>query len=120
MKLPARILPLKIYQSQSGLQQAASIVPAGYCGTSWHEPYVRDSWGGANFSDACKTHDTCYDTCGKAKEDCDGQFERDMEAECRRTYSGGGLDSIARNTCIGVANTYALAVERMGGDAYRA
>ena len=43
-----------------------------------------------------------------------------MEAECRRTYRGGGFNSIARNTCIGVANTYALAVERMGGDAYRA
>jgi hypothetical protein len=55
-----------------------------------------------------------------SKEDCDGQFERNMEAQCRHTYDGGGLDTIARNACIGAANTYALAVERMGGDAYRA
>lgn len=96
------------------------LAPSGYCGTSWHEPLVRDRWGRANFSDACRTHDGCYETCGMWREECDGHFERDMESECRRAYPGGGLDAIKRASCIGIANTYAVAVERLGGDAYKA
>ena len=97
-----------------------AVQPSGYCGTGWHEPLVRDSWFKANFSDACKKHDRCYDTCGSSKASCDSQFERDMESACRDAYPGGGIDYVRRNSCIGIANTYAVAVERFGGDAYRA
>ena len=117
MKLPNCVL------SRTSLVAAfppTPVVPSGYCGTSWHEPLVPDRWGKANFSSACKSHDECYDTCGMRQRDCDAQFERNMEAECRHTYPGGGLDIVKRNACIGIANTYAIAVERMGGDAYRA
>lgn len=97
-----------------------SLAPSGYCGTGRSESLVRDTWGDADFSDACKGHDECYETCGKSKDSCDRQLERDMESECRRAYPGGGLDYVTRNACIGIANTYAVAVERLGGDAYRA
>lgn len=102
------------------LTPVASVVPAGHCGTSWHERFVRDSWGDADFSNACQIHDECYSTCGESKGGCDRQFEAAMEAECRASYPGGGLAYIKRNACIGAANTYAVAVERFGGDAYRA
>ncbi len=94
--------------------------PSGHCGTSWHEPLVRDTWFDADLSEACKQHDECYEKCGMAKEACDRQFERSMETECRRAYPGGGLNTAKRSACVGIANTYAVAVERMGGDAYRA
>ena len=119
MKLP--LLTCSVFGAFSnGTQCETGIEPSGHCGTSWHEPLVRDSWGDANFSDSCKAHDECYETCGRSRDGCDRQFERDMESECRSTYSGGGFDYVKRNSCIGVANTYAVAVERMGGDAYRA
>lgn len=116
-------LPLMAVGSQPvvhcALHSRSPVHPAGYCGTSWHEPLVRDRWGDANFSDACRQHDRCYETCGRSQADCDHEFERNMEAECRRTYPGGGIDYVRRNSCIGVANTYAVAVEQLGGPAYR-
>ena len=115
MKLPK----FSLCASDSRKEAAGGIAPSGHCGTSWHEPLVRDQWGDANFSDSCRNHDRCYETCGSSKASCDSQFERDMESACRDAYSGGGIDYVRRNSCIGIANTYAVAVERMGGDAYR-
>lgn len=121
MKLPHLSFGSRLREAaRVGHTSSDAVEPSGYCGTGWHERLVRDRWGDANFSDSCKAHDECYDTCGRRKPDCDHQFELNMEAECRRAYPGGGIDYVRRNSCIGVANTYAVAVERMGGDAYRA
>lgn len=116
MKLPR----FSICLARSSRKWSKGVEPSGHCGTSWHEPLVRDRWGDADFSDACRKHDNCYETCGSSKSSCDAKFERDMESACHDAYPGGGIDFIRRNSCIGVANTYAVAVERMGGDAYRA
>jgi hypothetical protein len=115
MKLPS----FRVTSVVTVADSVAKVEASGHCGTSWHEPLVRDSWFDANFSNACKNHDRCYETCGKSKSSCDSQFERNMEAACRDAYPGGGVDYITRNTCIGIANTYAVAVEQLGGDAYR-
>lgn len=115
MKLPK----FSVAPFRSAIAGNIVVEPSGHCGTSWHEPLVRDTWFDANFSNACKSHDQCYDTCGKSKSSCDSQFERNMEAACRDAYPGGGVDYIRRNTCIGIANTYAVGVEQFGGDAYR-
>ncbi len=120
MKLPLLTPGASSSSSAQCYQTVRSFMPSGYCGSGSTEKLIRDRYFDADFSDACKAHDKCYDTCGRSKDSCDRQFERDMESECRSTYSGGGLDYIKRNACIGVANTYAVAVERMGGDAYRA
>ena len=120
MKLPRLTAPGRGIVCRPGYDSVLSLTPSGHCGTSWHEPLVRDRWGDADFSDACKNHDECYETCGASKSSCDSQFERDMEAACRDAYPGGGLDYVRRDSCIGIANAYAVAVERMGGDAYRA
>ena len=119
MKLPQLTSVSRLHEiAKGGCTSADAVDPSGYCGTGWHKPLVPDNWGDANFSDSCKAHDECYDTCGGSKPDCDHQFERSMEAECRRAYPGGGIDYVRRNSCIGVANTYAVAVEHLGGPAY--
>lgn len=90
----------------------------GTCGTGWNEPWVRDSWGNANFSPACRAHDKCYEKCGASKRSCDDQFERDLRDICRRAY-GSWVHRVQRDACLGAASKYALAVRRLGGDAYR-
>ena len=116
MKLPNIGLAIA---SRIARPSQSHITPAGHCGTSWHEPLVPDRWGDADFSTACKTHDQCYSACGSRKATCDRQFEREMEATCSRAYPGGGFDYVRRNACIGIANTYAVAVEQFGDSAYR-
>jgi hypothetical protein len=116
MKLP--IKPAKIATLIVGLPMRG-VVPSGACGTSWHEPFVRDRWGDADFTDACRAHDRCYETCGRNKDDCDHAFHVDLRAECRNAY-GGGLEAPLRRICLELANTYHSAVHRNGGDAYRA
>ena len=40
-------------------------------------------WGyGYNFTPACAAHDSCYETCGNLKQQCDFQLGRDVGATC--------------------------------------
>lgn len=117
MKLPLQTVSFRGIR-RTPVQFVRLVASSGYCGTSWHEPLVRDHWDAANFSDACEQHDRCYETCGRSKAECDHEFERNMEAECRDAYPGGGIDYLRRNSCIGIANTYAVAVEHLGSVPY--
>jgi hypothetical protein len=103
----------------SGRIPGKIIAPSGACGTSWHERYVRDRWGRADFTGACRQHDRCYETCGRSREACDRAFHGDLRAACRRGYSSWLQRPLLR-TCLELANTYHSAVHRNGGDAYRA
>lgn len=100
------------------LISTARLLPAGACGADWHEPLVPDRWGRADFTESCRSHDRCYDTCGRSKVDCDGAFHSDLRSACRNAYSNW-LQRPQRRTCLELANTYYSAVHRMGGDAYR-
>lgn len=102
----------------TGRPSLRSIVPSGACGTSWHERWVRDRWGRADFTGACRNHDRCYETCGRSKDDCDHAFHGDLRAACRRGYRSYLQRPLLR-TCLELANTYHSAVHRMGGNAYR-
>jgi hypothetical protein len=137
MKLPATDIRITIRQSVSKLPQVGllqlsnqvgfvrtaaimnGIEMSGACGTGWNEPWVRDSWGNANFTGSCRTHDRCYETCGRSKEDCDRTFHSDLRSACRRAYTSYWHRPYLR-ACLEMANTYHSAVDRMGGDAYRA
>lgn len=71
---------------------------------------------GASFKPACDTHDTCYETLGKLKEDCDNQFYNDMVAICSNSYA----DSPKKLwVCKKVAGAYYYAVNKRGGEPYR-
>lgn len=96
----------------------SSLVPSGACGTGWNEPWVRDSWGHADFTESCRQHDHCYDTCGKEKDVCDTQFLNSLQSECESVYSGFWHAAELR-ACKEIANAYHSAVQRLGGDAYR-
>jgi secretory phospholipase A2 len=91
---------------------------AGACGAGWNEPLVPDRWGEADFTPACRAHDACYETCGASKGECDSRFRSDLRSACRRGYRHW-WQAQGRAACLVVAEGYALAVERLGGDAYR-
>jgi len=94
------------------------VIPMGSCGNGRNELWVRDSWGNADFTGACKAHDQCYETCGSSKSACDGDFKSEMRAACKRAYSSP-WHVVQKNTCLGIANGYHSAVHRLGGDSYR-
>uniref|UniRef100_UPI0040576964 hypothetical protein n=1 Tax=Candidatus Electronema sp. TaxID=2698783 RepID=UPI0040576964 len=119
MKLPKQQAGVSSVSRNIEDQQTASILPSGTCGSGRFENWIRDSYGGANFTEACRNHDKCYDTCGKNKEHCDDVFKSEMHDACNRTYSSR-WHVVQRRLCKETANTYHSAVNRMGGDAYRA
>jgi hypothetical protein len=80
---------------------------------------VPERFGNADFTPACRAHDSCYETCGRTKSECDSRFRGDLQAACRNGYTSW-LQRPGRRACLVVADTYAFAVQRMGGDAFRA
>ncbi len=105
--------------SCSSTSEEQGLDPQGTCGSGWNEPWIRDRYGNADFTEPCRTHDRCYDTCGRTKDDCDSEFHAGMRERCRRAYPSQ-WHVIQRRACLETANTYYSAVHRMGGDAYRA
>ena len=101
------------------VSSAGEFVPSGACGTGWNERWVPDRFGAADFTSACRAHDACYETCGSSKSGCDSRFRGDLQSACRRAYSSW-WHAPQRGRCSVAAEGYALAVRRMGGDAYRA
>jgi Group XII secretory phospholipase A2 precursor (PLA2G12) len=69
------------------------------------------------FKVACNEHDTCYDTLGKSKSDCDKAFHNRMLGICARdhnTFFGRPL----KIACNGRADAYYNSVRKFGGTAY--
>ena len=122
MKLP-RLRPTgspSVRQTSSSRRRVPdALLPSGACGSGWNEPFVPDRFGDADFGSACQAHDSCYETCGREKSDCDSRFLGDLRDSCRSGYSGW-WQGPGREACFVVAETYALAVQRLAGDAYRA
>jgi len=117
MKLPKQAASVRrCDQLNANQMMLDAILPSGTCGSGRFENWIRDSYGDADFTGACRNHDKCYDTCGKRKEDCDDVFKSEMHDVCNSTYSSWNP---TRALCIGIANTYYSAVNRLGGDPYR-
>lgn len=89
--------------------------PVGlYCGSGISEYFVPDSWWGKyDFSNTCKKHDDCYDTCGKKKTECDKDFLKNMSQECSKLRGYWWQD------CSATAFIYYQAVDKLGGPAYK-
>ena len=86
------------------------------CGSGWSEIFVPDSmFGWYSFHSPCQNHDNCYENCGKTKEQCDGDFLKDMLKVCSSLSSG----SYWQNHCEGTAYIYYSAV-RDSSDAKKA
>ncbi|MFM6248239.1 MAG: hypothetical protein ACKPFK_09470 [Dolichospermum sp.] len=70
------------------------------------------------FKVACDEHDTCYDTSGKSKEECDKAFHKRMLSICARDHNTI-LGKPLRKACNGRADAYYIGVRDYGGDAYK-
>jgi hypothetical protein len=72
---------------------------------------VPDNLGNVDISDACKSHDECYDTCGANKFLCDYGLQQDISMDC--ATQGGGMG------CQIGAGVYFDGVQsRFGDDAF--
>jgi|UPI000361943C hypothetical protein len=103
---------------ESGQSDIDGITPSGACGNGRNEQWVRDTWGNADFTPACRSHDRCYETCGAAKADCDRVFGSEMRGACNRAYTSR-WHAAHRKLCREIANTYESAVTRFAGDSFR-
>ncbi|XP_070842019.1 group XIIA secretory phospholipase A2-like [Chaetodon trifascialis] len=48
--------------------------------------------GVPSLNKCCNQHDSCYDTCGREKHDCDREFRHCLETICRNVQKALGLD----------------------------
>ncbi|MBE0602190.1 MAG: peptidase inhibitor family I36 protein [Deltaproteobacteria bacterium] len=70
---------------------------------------------GVNFNSACYQHDKCYSMCASncsSKSMCDREFKARMEAICQTK------NLVIRPTCMDLARTYYLAIDKAGGISY--
>jgi hypothetical protein len=74
---------------------------------------------GRKFRVACDEHDTCYDTYGKSKQDCEKAFHNRMLGICARDHNtiAARLSGI-RGACNARADAFYTAVTNFGSDAY--
>jgi hypothetical protein len=109
--------------NQCGGEGATSAVPDKYeVASNVAAPTLQDPFRTrrvvifrADFNNACNTHDRCYMTAGKAREDCDAQFNRDLLSACRNPVIPEPT-SVA--TCVALAQTYANTVYAAGAAFY--
>ena len=57
---------------------------------------------GADFRDACRRHDACYDTIGSDRNACDRTFLEEMLAECPKSKNPARARYRARFAYLGV------------------
>ncbi|MDF1852628.1 MAG: hypothetical protein P1U85_17460 [Verrucomicrobiales bacterium] len=66
---------------------------------------------GADFREACRKHDACYDTIGACRKRCDDEFLKALLAECRNSKNP--------KRCERKARRYHRLVERFGEGAFQ-
>ena len=78
--------------------------------------FVPDTFGDADFSDACRAHDVCYSPGSPIdRMQCDLLFLQALTAECAEAYQ---FDFACRLICNALAGIYFLGVRLFGGFAY--
>ncbi len=76
----------------------------GSCGTNFKFP---NKYGSSSFEKACQKHDSCYDSAGSEKCQCDNNFYKNMVSEC----NGNPI-------CLQRAKDYFDAVQKYGEEPY--
>jgi hypothetical protein len=82
--------------------------PNGCSSPSGNNPAWYACGEASSFLNACNAHDTCYQTCGSSKYNCDEQFSQNLAAVCA-PFSGDCEDA-----CDWWAETYVGAVVNWG------
>jgi hypothetical protein len=88
------------------------------CGSGWNTDAVPDSFGGANFSDACKNHDTCYEACSSLQNTCDVNLRDEMKDECKDTFHKAH-EVLVKNSCLKAVDGYYASVKNAGGSSFK-
>ncbi len=70
----------------------------GTCGpgSGLLETLIPDRYPGYNFTSPCASHDKCYATCGKSKDECDSTFLNEMLNVCKNSSIFFYYDCITR------------------------
>lgn len=93
-------------------------VPNG-CGGTNYTRYVPDSYFGANFNPACKSHDCCYDRCNSNRGVCDTEFRATLRTACNNAYPGASFyQTRQRSLCLSTADYYFEQVNSDGQSYY--
>ena len=118
IKTPGRAESFPAAASDRSIQQAKDRVTAAAEQAS-EDPtdscnFVPDSFGLADFTDACDIHDECYSSA-QDRLACDVALLRGLLAACQDAYPAG---SSSRLTCYTVAGIYFVGVRLFGGFFY--
>jgi Group XII secretory phospholipase A2 precursor (PLA2G12) len=109
-------VPLFMIGGELTVPRASFAAPDGCGSGSWGRFVPNNPTFGASFKPACDTHDTCYETLGNSKEDCDNQFYNNMVSICSTNYADSPKTFWV---CKKVAGGYYKVVDRRGGEIYR-
>ena len=72
---------------------------------------LRQGFRGADFRNACRQHDACYDTVGACQKGCDDRFLRHLKKECQHSRNP--------RRCERKARRFHWLVDRFGSGAFR-
>ncbi len=79
---------------------------------------IRDTWGDADFREACRNHDYCYQH-GPEKQSCENQFLAQMRHACEVAYESFIPErKIQLLPCYGIARVYYAGVAAAGESSF--
>ena len=121
VRTPGRSESLPDAASKRSIKQAKSRVAIAAQQQLSEDPtdscnFVPDSFGAADFAEACHDHDRCYSSATD-RLDCDLVFLKALTDACRVTYSLPSQFSL-RLTCLTVAGIYFVGVRLFGASFY--
>jgi hypothetical protein len=82
---------------------------------------VPDTFGAADFTACCNTHDICYGTCNRDRAGCDLALFACGQAVCLAAYPGAGrIETFKRRACLELVNTGLTVIQNAGQPFYDA
>jgi hypothetical protein len=111
--LPDAAIKRSIQQAKSRVTNAAQQQLSADSTDSCN--FVPDSFGAANFTDACDAHDRCYSAPLASRLDCDLAFLANLNRACWVAYQDQPAPLL---TCFTVASIYFVGVRLFGAPFY--
>jgi len=88
------------------------------CGSGWNFTIVWEGYRGlVPFTEACRRHDRCYETCGMGRKRCDDQFWQDARSLCSNAHALLGTRLVG--DCVRRANFMYRVIRLFGEGPYR-
>jgi RHS repeat-associated protein len=88
------------------------------CGSGWSFAFTPETYRGlVTFTEVCRAHDKCYDTCGRGKAECDLELRENARSTCFRAHPRVGMRFIL--DCLRRAQMMYNMVDWFGDEPYR-